>query len=110
MAKANGRLTDKAVSAWFSEKDFDGQRSLLEKLKEVHDKGRQMRISALKRELVRLENGSSNSHVEKPAKRSKKGQVAVKYRDPKSGETWSGRGRMASWLAEKVKAGDKVEK
>ena len=30
--------------------------------------------------------------------------------DPKSGGTWSGRGRMASWLAEKVKAGEKVEK
>ena len=111
MAKTNGRLTEKTVSEWFSAMDFEAQRIMLEKLNEVHDKGRQVRISALKRELFMLENGSSNGHVEKPAKRAKKkARVTVKYRDPKSGGTWSGRGRMASWLAEKVKSGEKVEK
>ena len=35
--------------------------------------------------------------------------MKVKYRDPKSGDTWSGRGRMARWLAEKVKAGEKAD-
>lgn len=37
-----------------------------------------------------------------PAKGSKKstGKVAAKYRDPASGETWSGRGRTPKWLAE----------
>ena len=111
MAKTNGRLTEKAVSEWFSVMDFEAQRTMLEKLNEAHDKVRQVRISALKRELVMLENGASNGHVDKPAKRAKKeGRVAVKYRDPKSGATWSGRGRMASWLAEKVKAGEKAEK
>ena len=39
-----------------------------------------------------------------------KGPVRVKYRDPKSGETWSGRGRMARWLADRIKAGDKPDK
>ena len=110
MAKANGRLTEKTVSEWFSAMDFEAQRTMLEKLNEVHDKVRQVRISALKRELLMLENGASNGHGEKPAKRAKKARVAVKYRDPKSGGTWSGRGRMVSWLAEKVKAGEKVEK
>lgn len=111
MAKSNGGLTEKSVSDWFSAKDWEGQRSVLEKLNAVHDKGRQVRINALKRELGILENGSINGHVAKPAKGGKKKrQVAVKYRDPKSGGTWSGRGRMASWLAEKVNAGEKVEK
>jgi DNA-binding protein H-NS len=110
MAKTNGRLTEKAVSEWFSLMDLEAQRNLLEKLAEVHDKVRNVRVSALRRELVMLENGSGNSHAARPAKRSKKAGVAVKYRDPKSGGTWSGRGRMASWLAEKVKAGEKVEK
>ena len=110
MAKTNGRLTEKAVSEWFSVMDFEAQRNMLEKLNEVHDKVRQVRISALKRELVMLENGSSNGHAAKPARGAKKAGVAVKYRDPKSGGTWSGRGRMASWLAEKVKAGEKIEK
>lgn len=34
--------------------------------------------------------------------------AAVKYRDPETGETWSGRGRMAKWLAERIKAGDRL--
>jgi DNA-binding protein H-NS len=111
MAKSNGQLTEKSVLEWFSVMDMEGQRSMLEKLAQVHDKVRQVRINALKRELGMLEKGARNGHAAKPVKRAKnKGRVAVKYRDPKSGGTWSGRGRMASWLAEKVKAGEKVEK
>jgi DNA-binding protein H-NS len=34
-------------------------------------------------------------------------KVAAKYRDPKSGETWSGRGATAGWLAAHEKAGRK---
>ena len=110
MAKSNGRLTERAVSEWFSVMNFEGQRSVLEKLNAVHDKVRQVRINALKRELNMLENGSRNGHADKPAKYAKKKNgAAVKYRDPKSGGTWSGRGRMASWLAAKVKAGEKAE-
>ena len=30
--------------------------------------------------------------------RRRMGKVKAKYRDPKTSETWSGRGRMASWL------------
>jgi DNA-binding protein H-NS len=36
-------------------------------------------------------------------------KVAPKYRDPKTGDTYSGRGQMASWLAAKIKAGAKLE-
>mgnify|MGYP000858976724 CR=1 FL=1 len=35
--------------------------------------------------------------------------VAANYRDPETGDTWLGRGRMASWLAESVRAGAKLE-
>lgn len=35
--------------------------------------------------------------------------VAAKYRDPETGETWSGRGRRANWLAERIKAGGKLD-
>lgn len=31
--------------------------------------------------------------------------VAPKYRDPSSGATWSGRGRMPRWMAEAVESG-----
>jgi hypothetical protein len=39
-----------------------------------------------------------------------RGVVRVKYRDPTSNETWSGRGRMASWLKEKQDAGEDIAK
>jgi DNA-binding protein H-NS len=34
----------------------------------------------------------------------RKGKVKAKYRDPRTKETWSGRGRMASWLKNKQDA------
>ncbi len=37
-------------------------------------------------------------------------QVKAKYRDQSTGETWSGRGRMASWLKRKQDAGEDIEK
>jgi DNA-binding protein H-NS len=36
-------------------------------------------------------------------------KVKPKYRDPKTGQTWSGRGAMASWLAAAIKRGRKIE-
>jgi hypothetical protein len=36
--------------------------------------------------------------------------VQPKYRDPATGETWSGRGRMATWLKRKQDAGEDIEK
>jgi hypothetical protein len=36
-------------------------------------------------------------------------EVKPKYRDPKTGDTWSGRGRMATWLKRKQDAGEDVE-
>jgi DNA-binding protein H-NS len=34
----------------------------------------------------------------------------AKYRDPATGATWSGRGRMATWLKRRVEAGEDIEK
>ena len=36
-------------------------------------------------------------------------KVAPKYRHPKTGETWSGRGGVAGWLAREIKGGKKRE-
>jgi H-NS histone family len=35
--------------------------------------------------------------------------VQPKYRDPTTNETWSGRGRMASWLKRKQEAGENID-
>ena len=37
-------------------------------------------------------------------------EVAVKYRDPATGDTWTGRGRMARWLKAKQDAGEDIAK
>jgi DNA-binding protein H-NS len=37
------------------------------------------------------------------------GRVRPKYRHPQTGETWSGRGDMAAWLAREISAGGKRE-
>jgi hypothetical protein len=34
--------------------------------------------------------------------------VKIKYRDPVSEETWTGRGRMAGWLKKKLDAGEDI--
>jgi hypothetical protein len=34
--------------------------------------------------------------------------ATVKYRDPVTNETWSGRGRMANWLKRKQEAGEDI--
>lgn len=36
-------------------------------------------------------------------------KVPPKYRHPKTGETWSGRGGVAAWLAKEIEAGRKRE-
>ena len=53
-------------------------------------------------------NAMGGSVSRKRTRRTAK--VKAKYRDPKSNETWSGRGRMASWLKSKQDAGEKMEK
>jgi hypothetical protein len=36
--------------------------------------------------------------------------IKAKFRNPATGETWSGRGRMATWLKKKQEAGEEIEK
>jgi hypothetical protein len=36
--------------------------------------------------------------------------VAIKFRDPATGDTWTGRGRMARWLKAKQDAGEDIER
>ena len=112
MAKPIEKLTDKAVAEWFSGLQFARQLAVLGSLQEINSGVRRERIEALRRELDALEIGITD-HQPRPAAKPKtrrNGSIAAKYRDPKTGDTWSGRGRMARWLSEKVKAGEKAEK
>ena len=41
--------------------------------------------------------------------RSKGMTVAIKYRHPRTGETWTGRGKMPKWLQAEVNTGKRKE-
>ena len=110
MAKANGTLTDKKVSEWFNELAFDRQAAILSTLSASHSKQRNARIAQLRQELAALDDNGSPDGKRKSMRRKPLSAIQAKYRDPKSGETWSGRGRMSSWLAAKVKAGEKASR
>jgi hypothetical protein len=51
----------------------------------------------------------TNTNVSSPAEGSGY-KAKVKYRDPETNETWSGRGRMATWLKRKQDAGEDIDK
>jgi DNA-binding protein H-NS len=90
--------------------DFARQASVLSTLSASHDEQRNARIAELHRQLAALDGGGNRIGKRKYTRRKSLPTAQAKYRDPKSGETWSGRGRMASWLATKVKAGEKASR
>jgi hypothetical protein len=52
----------------------------------------------------------TQTHVHTAHESEAAGAIKPKYRDPSTGETWSGRGRMAMWLKHKQDAGEDIEK
>jgi DNA-binding protein H-NS len=113
------QLAMRTVVQWFGNLSFDQQKDALGQMQNEHDQSRSAKRAELEKQLAALgyaapkkrgrpratTNGSGNGAVRKGRKR-----VKAKYRDPKTNETWSGRGRMASWLKSKEDAGEKIEK
>ncbi len=79
-------------------------------------------VAYLKREVVgsvpeMAERRSGEAQQAAPAEEVSTGsnggpasRMKPKYRDRVTGETWSGRGRMATWLKRKRDAGEDIEK
>ncbi|MDI4231348.1 H-NS histone family protein [Bradyrhizobium sp. 31Argb] len=78
------------------------------------------RIEAEKRELEKrlavLSRGVSGARESDDARalqggkpRRKYPRVLPKYRNPKTSETWSGRGKLPRWLVAAMKSGKKIE-
>ena len=111
----------------FGNLSFEQQKEALNQLRAVHELSRSAKRAPLKQLRAKLGSGAPKRAVrakalkkasglapEKPqraAKRNgKRASVKAKYRDRKTGETWSGRGRMARWLKAKQDAGEKIDK
>ena len=70
------------------------------------------RRSDLQRQLARLQKIGSDAPVLAGNSRTSamKGvKVKPKYRDPKTGDTWAGRGVQPRWLTAALKTGKKIE-
>src|SRR5437764_15389784 len=67
----------------------------------------QSKKSELQAQLAQI--GGGDGVTKRRAGSIKGTKVAPKYRHPKTGETWSGRGGTAGWLAREIKAGRKKE-
>jgi DNA-binding protein H-NS len=61
------------------------------------------------REMGTLTDGASIGRGRRGVSALKGVKVAAKYRDPKTGATWSGRGAQSRWIVERLKAGAKLE-
>ena len=111
------QLAMSTVIGWFGNLSFDQQKDALDRMQSEHEQSRAAKRAELvtqlaalgyapgkKRGRPRAANGGGNG------RKGRKAKVQAKYRDPKTNETWSGRGRMASWLKSKQNAGEKIEK
>ena len=118
----------RSVVKLFGKLSFDQQKEALVQLQAAHDHSRAEKRAELEQMLAELgyrapKKQSRPKAVKKAygaahkkangavaRKNGKKSSVKAKYRDEKTGDTWSGRGRMASWLKSKQDAGEKIEK
>ena len=118
------QLAMRTVIAWFGDLSYDQQRDALEQIQHEHEQSRSAKRTELEMQLAALgygapkkrgrprasANGGTNGSANGAAvKKARKGKVKAKYRDPKTKETWSGRGRRASWLKSKQDAGEKID-
>lgn len=119
MAKGARGVSVQQVSDWFSGLSFEVQQSVLDDFgKAMQEKAG--RIAALEQELLALRGKGGRSvmptvrkgRAASGAKVSPKKGVKIepKYRHPKSGETWAGRGVHPRWIVEYLKKrGNKLD-
>jgi DNA-binding protein H-NS len=111
----------------FEELPFEEQKEVLNHLQAAHELSRSVKRAELEKQLAELGYGAPTMPTpakalktanglarEKPTRAARKNgktaSVQAKYQDSKTGETWSGRGRMARWLKAKQDAGENIEK
>jgi DNA-binding protein H-NS len=117
----------RSIVKLFENLPFEEQTEALTQLLAAHEQSRSAKRAELERQLAELDhdapkksrvvvgsqraNGVSKERSKRAAKKNgKTSSVEAKYRDGRTGETWSGRGRMASWLKAKQDAGENIDK
>jgi DNA-binding protein H-NS len=115
------QLATRTVLEWFGNLSFDQQQDALGQMQNQHDQSRGAKRAELEKQLAALGYGAAKRRGRPRANanasgngagltRGRKSKVKAKYRDPKTSESWSGRGRMARWLKSKQDVGENIEK
>jgi DNA-binding protein H-NS len=117
----------RSIVRLFEKLPFEEQKEALKQLQAAHEHSRSAKRAELEQQLAALgddapkmparakvlkkANGLGKEKANGAARKNgRTSSVKAKYRDGKTGETWSGRGRMASWLKAKQDAGENIEK
>jgi DNA-binding protein H-NS len=117
----------RSIVKLFEKLGFEEQKEALKHLSAAHELARSAKRAELEQQLAELgydapekaarakppqkANGLPTEKPKRLARKTRKAaSVKAKYRDAKTGETWSGRGRMTSWLKTKQDAGENIEK
>ena len=116
--KVARQLAMTTVIGWFGNLSFDQQKDALDRMQSEHELSRAAKRAELVTQLAALgyapgkKRGRprTNPNSGGNGRKGRTGKVKAKYCDSKTNETWSGRGRMASWLKSKQDAGEKIEK
>lgn len=78
------------------------QRQIAQRLQEAKERDRASDLNTIK--VLMQKHGFKTSDIKvKGATRQSSGKVAPKYRDPKTGATWTGRGIAPKWIADTPK-------
>lgn len=115
MAKAARSVDRNQVKSWFSGLAFEVQQAVLDDLANSLEASKAERITKLETEIAALRGHAAArpSAVVKTGRASspKKGvKVPPKYRHPKTGETWAGRGVHPTWIRDYLKKrGNKLD-
>ena len=106
------QLATRTVVEWFGTLSFDKQTEALTKMHQAYDESRSAKRAELESQIAALgfDIPKKRGRPKSVGNRSKKRLVKAKYRDPKTNDTWSGRGRMARWLKVKQDAGEKIDR
>jgi len=116
----------RSIVRLFEKLPFEEQKEVLEHLQDAHERSRLAKRAELEQRLAelgydapkkltraRILKSANGLPKEKPKRAARKNgratSVKAKYRDRKTGETWSGRGRMAGWLKAKQDAGENID-
>lgn len=86
---------------------FDQLRSLHREIGALIAQRRHQELEEIKQRVAMLGFTPMDLAPQKPKKGN--GHAPVKYRDPDTGETYSGRGKHPQWLKDKLDAGHELE-